>query len=48
MTVRKFKKGDKLVYPHHGACIVEKIEKRTAFGSSRTTSSSGSRTRTWS
>ena len=29
---RKFKKGDKVVYPHHGACIVEKVEKREAFG----------------
>jgi CarD family transcriptional regulator len=31
-ATRKFKKGDKVVYPHHGACIVEKIEKREAFG----------------
>ena len=31
MTVRKYKKGDRLVYPHHGACTVEKIEKMTAF-----------------
>src|SRR3974377_2013479 len=29
---QKFKKGDKVVYPHHGACIVEKVEKREAFG----------------
>ena len=28
---RKYKKGDRLVYPHHGACTVEKIEKMTAF-----------------
>ena len=31
MTARKYKKGDRLVYPHHGACTVEKIEKMTAF-----------------
>src|ERR1700735_1323676 len=31
MTVRKYKKGDRLVYPHHGACTGEKIEKMTAF-----------------
>ena len=31
MTSRKYKKGDRLVYPHHGACTVEKIEKMTAF-----------------
>jgi len=27
-----FKPGDKVVYPHHGAAVVEKREKRTAFG----------------
>jgi len=27
-----FKPGDKAVYPHHGAAIIEKKEKRTAFG----------------
>ena len=27
-----FKPGDKVVYPHHGAAIVEKKEKRKAFG----------------
>ena len=27
-----FDVGDKVVYPHHGACIVEKVEKREAFG----------------
>ena len=32
MTDRKFKKGDRLVYPHHGACTVLKVEKKEAFG----------------
>jgi len=27
-----FKPGDKVVYPHHGAAVVEKKEKRKAFG----------------
>lgn len=27
-----FKPGDRVVYPHHGAAIIEKKEKRTAFG----------------
>ncbi len=27
-----FKPGDKVVYPHHGAAVVEKREKRTMFG----------------
>jgi len=27
-----FKPGDKVVYPHHGAAVVEKREKRTVFG----------------
>lgn len=27
-----FKVGDKVVYPHHGAAIIEKREKRLAFG----------------
>ena len=27
-----FKVGDKVVYPHHGAAIIEKREKRVAFG----------------
>ena len=27
-----FKVGDKVVYPHHGAAIIEKREKREAFG----------------
>ena len=31
-TTRKYKKGDRLVYPHHGACVVEKVEKKEAFG----------------
>ncbi len=28
-----FKPGDKVVYPHHGAAVIEKKEKRQAFGS---------------
>ena len=32
MAVQKYKKGDRLVYPHHGACTVEKVEKKEAFG----------------
>lgn len=32
VTTQKFKKGDRLVYPHHGACTVIKVEKREAFG----------------
>jgi len=27
-----FKVGDRVVYPHHGAAIIEKKEKREAFG----------------
>ena len=27
-----FKPGDRVVYPHHGAAVIEKKEKRTAFG----------------
>ena len=27
-----FKAGDRVVYPHHGAAIVEKKEKKKAFG----------------
>jgi CarD family transcriptional regulator len=27
-----FDVGDKVVYPHHGAAVIEKREKRTAFG----------------
>ena len=27
-----FKPGDKVVYPHHGAAVIEKKEKRKAFG----------------
>ena len=27
-----FKVGDRVVYPHHGAAVIEKKEKRTAFG----------------
>ena len=27
-----YKPGDRVVYPHHGAAVVEKREKRTAFG----------------
>ena len=25
MAPRKYKKGDRLVYPHHGACTVETV-----------------------
>jgi CarD family transcriptional regulator len=32
MAVQKYKKGDRLVYTHHGACTVEKVEKKEAFG----------------
>ncbi|QGG95049.1 CarD family transcriptional regulator [Actinomarinicola tropica] len=27
-----FKPGDRVVYPHHGAAVIERKEKRTAFG----------------
>jgi CarD family transcriptional regulator len=27
-----FKPGDKVVYPHHGAAIIDKVQKRKAFG----------------
>ena len=27
-----FKVGDRVVYPHHGAAVIEKKEKRKAFG----------------
>ena len=27
-----FKPGDRVVYPHHGAAVIEKKEKREAFG----------------
>ena len=27
-----FKPGDKVVYPHHGAAVIEKKEKKKAFG----------------
>ncbi len=27
-----YKPGDRVVYPHHGAAVIEKKEKRTAFG----------------
>ena len=30
MVVR-YKKGDRLIYPHHGACTVEKISNLSAF-----------------
>jgi CarD family transcriptional regulator len=29
--VVKYKKGDRLIYPHHGACTVEQISKISAF-----------------
>ena len=31
----KFKKGDTVIYPQHGACIVQGFEKKTAFGETR-------------
>jgi CarD family transcriptional regulator len=31
----RFKVGDKVVYPHHGAAIVQKREKREEFGQNR-------------
>ena len=30
-----FEPGDKVVYPHHGAAVIEKKEKRVAFGEKR-------------
>ena len=27
-----YKPGDRVVYPHHGAAVIEKKEKRKAFG----------------
>lgn len=30
-----YKPGDRVVYPHHGAAIIEKKEKRKAFGEER-------------
>ena len=31
----KFKRGDTVIYPQHGACIVEGVKKETAFGETR-------------
>jgi CarD family transcriptional regulator len=31
----KFKKGDTVIYPQHGACIVQGTEKKTMFGETR-------------
>ncbi|HEX9259243.1 MAG TPA: CarD family transcriptional regulator [Acidimicrobiales bacterium] len=31
----KFKKGDTVIYPQHGACIVQGHEKKTVFGETR-------------
>ena len=36
--------GDKVVYPHHGAAIVERREVKEAFGEKRSTSSCASPT----
>jgi CarD family transcriptional regulator len=33
--VGSFRIGDKVVYPHHGAATIEKIEKREMFGEER-------------
>lgn len=30
-----FHVGDKVVYPHHGAAVIEKVEKREVFGEQR-------------
>jgi len=30
-----YKPGDRVVYPHHGAAVIEKKEKRKAFGEER-------------
>ncbi len=35
MTQTKFAVGDKVVYPHHGAATIEKLEEKTAFGQTR-------------
>jgi len=32
MCLLSFKVGDRVVYPHHGAAVIEKKEKRTVFG----------------
>jgi CarD family transcriptional regulator len=31
----EFKVGDTVIYPQHGACIVESVKKKTAFGVTR-------------
>lgn len=31
----RFKVGDKVVYPHHGAAIIEKMEQKELFGEKR-------------
>lgn len=31
----KFKKGDTVIYPQHGACIVQGTERKTMFGETR-------------
>jgi CarD family transcriptional regulator len=31
----KFKKGDTVIYPQHGACIVQGTQKKTVFGETR-------------
>ncbi|MDQ3646713.1 MAG: CarD family transcriptional regulator [Actinomycetota bacterium] len=33
--MRSFRVGDKVVYPHHGAAIIEKLEKKEMFGETR-------------
>ena len=35
MAKSKFKVGDKVVYPHHGAAVVERRETKEAFGEKR-------------
>jgi CarD family transcriptional regulator len=34
-SIVQFKVGDTVIYPQHGACIVEGIEPRSAFGTTR-------------
>ena len=43
-----FKAGDRVVYPHHGAAIVEKKEKKKAFGEEKETWSCAWRMARWS
>ena len=31
----KFKKGDTVIYPQHGACLVQGVQKKSAFGETK-------------